>query len=582
LKSSSFLNIPLGFMSKLPICIFIIFYCCVSLPVYSQTISYRTTAPIITQASFDLIQHNTGTLNIAYLPPATEFNFYLDIWEGITSVASEAGFEVFLMAPQRDNPAEQMRMLKNVIQQEISALILSTHDEESAAPLIKQAIENGIVVIVVNSDTRNYSTPVHGIVGYEQRNGTYELGQYALSLAAGKAMQVGILEGEPGYHSSERVGGFEDAIKDSNLKIVARNNGHWNTEGGYYSALNMFKKHPEIGMVFAANDFEIIGVSSAMQSLGLKDVILLGNDGVSSVLPRIADGRIVATVNTDPTHMGKVAMQVALDSVRGKFHGGFVETPTELITQANVTSFLDDQAKETISVIPEEIRVVSEELPGLTNNDGTGLYCDILREIYEPLGIDVGIKIVPLKRAQFMIENNDADVMLGHSHWEGENIISPQWHYSSQIISAIFKKERTFWIGQQSLVGKRVGWIRGADYDKYLTLPISGEEKNDHLSPLFMLEADRLDFFLEDRVQLMNTFQHENDQLTDKGFESSNYQVEKLLELKLYPGFSDTPIGHKLSMIFDDQIPQLLKSGKLRDLYERWNISTFPFIQESF
>jgi ribose transport system substrate-binding protein len=56
------------------------------------------------------------------MPPATESNYYIAIGEGI----------------------------KDVINQKVSAIIISTHDEHAAAPLVKQAVAQGIAVVIVN------------------------------------------------------------------------------------------------------------------------------------------------------------------------------------------------------------------------------------------------------------------------------------------------------------------------------------------------------------------------------------------------------------------------------------------------
>jgi ribose transport system substrate-binding protein len=112
-------------------------------------------------------------------------------------------------------------------------------------------------------------------------------------------MKVGILEGQPGYHSTERCGGFLDAIKGSNLTVVASLDGKWNVEGGNIAAMDMLQAHPEIQMIFAANDYEIMGAAQAAKALGRKDLLLFGNDGDTGAgLEQIAAGNITATVDT--------------------------------------------------------------------------------------------------------------------------------------------------------------------------------------------------------------------------------------------------------------------------------------------
>ncbi len=278
---------------------------------------------------------------IAYMPPATEFNYYIAIGEGIKALAAERGVETFMLAPQSGADINgQMGMLQDVISQNVSAIILSTHDEHAAAPLVKQAVGKGIAVIIVNSDIANFPTPVHGVVGYSQRAGTHKIGDYALRLADGAAKKVGVIEGQPGYHSTERVGGFLDAIKGSKFEVVSSLDGKWNVEGGNAAAMDMLQAHPEIELMFAANDYMIMGAALAAKALGRDNLVLLGNDGDTAALEQINAGGITATVNTSPFVMGQIALQVTLDALDGKYPGGWVETPTEIVDKSNVLPIL--------------------------------------------------------------------------------------------------------------------------------------------------------------------------------------------------------------------------------------------------
>jgi ribose transport system substrate-binding protein len=279
---------------------------------------------------------------IAYMPPATEFNYYIAIGEGIKDEAGKRGIKTFMLAPQSGADINgQMGMLQDVITQGVKAIILSTHDEHAAAPLVKRAVDKGIAVIIVNSDIANFPTPVHAVVGYSQRNGTRKEGEYALKLTAGKPMKVGVLEGQPGYHSTERVGGFLDAIKGSNFQVVTSLDGKWNVEGGNAAAMDMLQAHPEIQLIFAANDYEIMGAAQAAKSLGRSDLLLFGNDGDTGAgLEQIAAGNVTATVDTTPFVMGQIALTVAADVLDNKYPGGWVETPTQIVDKSNVVEVL--------------------------------------------------------------------------------------------------------------------------------------------------------------------------------------------------------------------------------------------------
>ncbi len=281
-------------------------------------------------------------MKIAYMPPATEFNYYMAIGEGIKSQAAELGVETFMLAPQSGSDIEgQMGMIQDVMTQDVDAIILSTHDENAAAPLVRRAVEDGIAVIIVNSDIPNFPTPVHGVVGYSQRNGTYKEGEYIVNLVGGEA-KVGVLEGLPGYHSTERIGGYLDYFEENapGMEVVASLPTAWNVETGNTAMMDLLQAHPEVEVVVTANDYISIGAAKAADALGREDVLIFGNDGDTTGLEDIAAGRWTATVNTTPYVMGQVVLQVAHDCLMGEYPGGWTETPTTIVDKDNVAEFL--------------------------------------------------------------------------------------------------------------------------------------------------------------------------------------------------------------------------------------------------
>ncbi len=99
------------------------------------------------------------------------------------------------------------------------------------------------------------------VVGYPQRKGTTALGEYAAKMVDGKA-KVGVLEGLPGYHSTERIGGFLDAFANyPEMEVVASLPTEWNVETGNKAMMDMIQAHPEITLVVCANDYIAIGAA---------------------------------------------------------------------------------------------------------------------------------------------------------------------------------------------------------------------------------------------------------------------------------------------------------------------------------
>lgn len=311
----------------------------------SYTPPYGALTPVAltagSQAACANLAYKGGKANIAYMPPATEFNYYMAIGAGIKDEAAKLGADTFMLAPQSGSDiAGQMGMIQDVITKQVDAIILSTHDQDAAAPLVKRAVEQGIAVIIVNSDIPNFPAPVMGVVGYAQRRGTYKMGMYIAGMFHGVA-KVGALEGQPGWHSTERIGGYVDAMSQfPGMEVVASMPTAWNVETGNSVMLDMIQAHPEINVVVAANDYEAIGAAMAAASLNRTDIAIFGNDGDTTGMEQIYAGTWNGTVNTTPYVMGQVVLQVTLDCLQGKYPGGWVETPVTIVDASNAINFL--------------------------------------------------------------------------------------------------------------------------------------------------------------------------------------------------------------------------------------------------
>lgn len=312
-------------------------------PVADETVPTTPDAAEEARASCADISFDGDSATVAYMPPATEFPYYVAIEKGIERRAEELGHEVFTLAPLSDDVETQMGMLQDVLVRDVDAVVLSTHDEQAAAPLVQQIVDTGIPVVIVNSDIADFPTPIHAVVGYVQRAGTFKLGEYALE-TFGTEHKVGLIEGLPGYHSTERIGGFVDAIEPvETMEIVQSLPGGWNVEGGNQTATDMIQAHPEITMIMTANDYMSIGANAAAKALGRDDIIILGNDGDTQGLEEIHAGEWEATVMTTPFDMGEQTMQVVHDCLQGaELSQFFYEIPTEIVDQDNAITYLEN------------------------------------------------------------------------------------------------------------------------------------------------------------------------------------------------------------------------------------------------
>ena len=89
---------------------------------------------------------------------------------------------------------------------------------------------------------------------------------------------------------------------------------------------------------------------------------------------------------------------------------------------------------------PGEIILASEEWINATNRDGTGLYWDIFRAIYEPMGIKTKIIFRSYKGSVGLVKNNQADAAVGIYPYEIQGTLFSKFPFVKDYVLALFKK----------------------------------------------------------------------------------------------------------------------------------------------
>jgi ribose transport system substrate-binding protein len=299
-------------------------------------------AAVAAKASCNSLKKKTTGATIAYMPPGLEFPYYIGIGQGVKQYAKKYGYKTFTSSPVSGaDYAGQASRMRDVIHRGVDGIIFHTHNNSATAPLVKQAVAARIAVVIVNQDLTAFPAPIHAVVGYRERKTDQKMGKYAIKLMHGQA-KIGLIEGLPGYDSTERIGGFRDGIKGaSGMDVVASQPGGWDVPGGNKTALDMLQAHPEINLIFAANDFMAEGAFQAAKTLHRDKIAILGSDGDTNAFELIYKGsQYKATMNTVPVVQGRVAMQVMHACLSHTFKGFYKETPGTLVTKANVRRVL--------------------------------------------------------------------------------------------------------------------------------------------------------------------------------------------------------------------------------------------------
>lgn len=214
--------------------------------------------------------------------------------------------------------------------------------------------------------------------------------------------------------------------------------------------------------------------------------------------------------------------------------------------------------------LEHKIVISASNWQDFTEEDGDGIYFDLLKTIYSDHEIVYSVSSFQRALNQFIA--HQSDLMVGVYQHEAPGAIFPTWFLDTDLpIIAIFHKNKNF--TEKSLKRQSVGWMAQYGLEQFFP-QVSQPYKLDSRDTAFrMLLHGRLDIFLDYEHNLTPEIRPQVD------------FVEVHSSQKLYVAFHNTPKGRHLAEVYDKKMPQLQKSGQLSRIfgvaYQRSGLANF-------
>jgi ribose transport system substrate-binding protein len=153
-----------------------------------------------------------------------------------------------------------------------------------------------------------------------------------------KPTQAAIIEGIRGARNAEdRKEGAIKAFKENpNIKIVAMETANWKIDEGYSVTAQLFSKHPDIGVLFCANDMMALGALQYLEKKGKKEVLVASYDALSEAVDAIRSGKLQATVDQQAALQGYMGIKTAVQMLDKKEVKPEVIVDVKLVTKENL------------------------------------------------------------------------------------------------------------------------------------------------------------------------------------------------------------------------------------------------------
>ena len=217
--------------------------------------------------------------------------------------------------------------------------------------------------------------------------------------------------------------------------------------------------------------------------------------------------------------------------------------------------------------VPGRIVLASEQWNDYTNQDGSGLAWDLLRQIFEPAGITLQTRSVPYTRSVGLTQRGEVDGYVGSYRNEASAVLYPRWNFDADHIYALgLATAPTPTLA--TLGDYRLAWVRGYKYEQYLSSVRRFNQIERRSGILPMLQHGRADFYIDALTEAKYVLSQSQD--------PALFKLTHIAELPLYIGFADSERGRALMAVYDQRLTSLVKTGELKGIFARWN-QPYPF-----
>lgn len=254
-----------------------------------------------------LAQDNDGDrgLTIGFAQVGSESDWRTAFTENVLAEAEARGIEL-LFSNAENSQENQIAAVRSFIEQKVDAIILAPVIETGWTPILREAQEAGIPVVIVDrnvtADASLFLTRVSSDFVHEGR-----LAAAWLAQETSGNCKIVELQGTVGSSAArDRQIGFSQVIAlFPDMQIIVSQTGDFRREEGQAVMENILNTETpsEICAVWSHNDDMAIGAIEAIKAAGLDpgdDILIVSVDAIPDIFKAMADGDANATIELSP------------------------------------------------------------------------------------------------------------------------------------------------------------------------------------------------------------------------------------------------------------------------------------------
>jgi ribose transport system substrate-binding protein len=244
--------------------------------------------------------------------------FFVEMEKGARRAEKDLGVTLKVKtAAQETSIEQQIQLVEDMIADRVAAIVIAPGDSQRLVPVLKRAADAGIKIVNIDNRLDQDAVSKAGMaaipfISVDNEAGAYKAGKF-LSEGVSTASEALILEGiRSADNAQQRARGARKALlENKHIRIVASETANWKIDEAYNVTRQVFARHPNVKLVFAANDMMAIGAIKYLQESGKTQVKVAGYDALDEAITEIKAGKMVATIDQQAAEQGYQGIALA-------------------------------------------------------------------------------------------------------------------------------------------------------------------------------------------------------------------------------------------------------------------------------
>ena len=252
-----------------------------------------------------------------------EDQFFRLIQFGMQDAADKAGVEL-LLANSANKPDKEIQLVNTYIARGVDAIVISPLSAKASATALQRAKDAGISVVTYNTTVEGAIpvTYIESDQGDLGRQTGLVARRYIEEQLGGQAKIATLaFKSQLAEQSDARRNGFVEVVGQlPGVEFVAEQDA-WLPEMALKKAGDILTAHPEIDIIWSANEGGTVGSVMAVKNAGREGkVVVFGTDASQQLVEfMLAEDNILQALTTQtPFELGTKAMELAIAALKGQ------------------------------------------------------------------------------------------------------------------------------------------------------------------------------------------------------------------------------------------------------------------------